>query len=280
MINRWARPLMIVLVVLLTFGLFLDEASAQNRRRNKRSRRATNPVVTNRVPQQPVTPQTDPQIISTAEDQASQDGSLDISGQIPAETRRTNRQQRNTEPDEGDAMRRTVTELSNQVTKLSDKLTQMEQQQRTLVDLERLSRAEQRAEGFRAQLRDVQEKESNLAGRMEQIEFDLRPESIERSVAIMGSTRPEEAREARRRALESEKTRTRSQLDALQSSRTRLEAAIATADAEVDKLRKRLEETPDSQQTNTQATPAPSDTDEAADTTQTPAPNPSSPPPQ
>jgi chromosome segregation ATPase len=173
-------------------------------------------------------------------------------------------------------MRSTVDKLSTQVTKLSDKLTQMEQQQRTLVDLERLSRAEQRAEVFRAQLREVQEKESNLTGRMEQIDYELRPDSIERSVAVNGSTRPEEAREARRRALESEKTRTRSQLDALQSSRQRLESAIVTADTEVDKLRKRLDETSDTQQTDTTQT-----TDTRVEGGQTPAPTPnSSTPPQ
>lgn len=270
--NRMARPLMLALVILLTFGLCFDEASAQRRRRTKRSRRATNPVVTRPVTL-PATQTADPQIISTAEDQANQESSLEISGQIPADSRRTNRQ-RNTEPTEEDSMRRTVNELSTQVTKLSDKLTQMEQQQRTLVDLERLSRAEQRAEGFRAQLREVQEKESNLTGRMEQIEFELRPESIERSVAVNGSTRPEEAREARRRALESEKTRTRSQIDALQSSRLRLEAAIVTADTEVDRLRKRIDETSDPQQTNTQTTDTPAETGQ----TPVPAPNSSTPP--
>jgi chromosome segregation ATPase len=263
---------MLALVVLLTFGLCFDEASAQRRKRTKRSRRATNPVVTRPV-QLPAT-QTDPQIISTAEDQANQEGGLEVSGQIPADSRRTNRQ-RNTEPTEEDSMRSTVDKLSTQVTKLSDKLTQMEQQQRTLVDLERLSRAEQRAEGFRAQLREVQEKESNLSGRMEQIDFELRPDSIERSVAVNGSTRPEEAREARRRALESEKTRTRSQLDALQSSRQRLESAIVTADTEVDKLRKRLDETSDTQQTDTQTTDTtPGETGQ----TPTPTPNSSAPP--
>jgi chromosome segregation ATPase len=267
-----ARPLMLALVVLLTFGLYFDEASAQRRRRTKRSRRATNPVVTRPVTL-PATQTGDPQIISTAEDQARQEGSLDISGQIPADSRRTNRQ-RNLEPVEEDSMRRTVNELSTQVTKLSDKLTQMEQQQRTLVDLERLSRAEQRAEGFRAQLRDVQEKEANLAARMEQIEFELRPDSIERSVAVNGSTRPEEAREARRRALESEKTRTRAQLDTFQSSRLRLEAAIITSDSEVDRLRKRIEETSEPQQTNTQTTDTPGE----AGQTPAPAPTTSTPP--
>ena len=144
-------------------------------------------------------------------------------------------------------MRRTVNELSSQVTKLSDKLSQMEQQQRTLVDMERLSRAEVRAENLRTQLRDVQEKEGALQARLEQIDFSLKPENIDRSVSTFGSTRPEEARDTRRKMLESDKTRTSAQLELYATSRQRLEAAIINADLEVDRLRKRIEDADDSQ---------------------------------
>src|SRR5437763_9804397 len=175
-------------------------------------------------------------MIRTAGQQANeQNHASDTGGQTPSNFRRTNRnravpQQENDE----DSMRRTVNDLTNQVTKLSEKLTQMESQQRTLVDLERLSRAEQRAETMRAQLRDVQEKEANLQARREQIDFDLKPENIERSVATYGSTHPEEARDARRHGLESEKTSVPAQLDLMATSRQRLESAIASADQEVD----------------------------------------------
>ena len=104
---------------------------------------------------------------------------------------------------------------------------------------------------MRAQLQSTQEKETNLAGRLEQIEFDIRPENIERTVATFGSTHPEDAREARRRGLENERTMLRSQLDTLQTSRLRLESAIVTADAEVDRLRKRID---DSTEVRTEAT--------------------------
>ncbi|MCA1574391.1 MAG: hypothetical protein LC770_07615 [Acidobacteria bacterium] len=56
-----------------------------------------------------------------------------------------------------------------------------------------------------------------------------------------GSTRPEEAREARRRKLESDRSRLLAQMKILETSRVRLESAVATADAEVDLLRRRLE---------------------------------------
>jgi uncharacterized protein YlxW (UPF0749 family) len=88
------------------------------------------------------------------------------------------------------------------------------------------------AEALRAQLSDVQAKEAELQARERQLDEDLRPENIERAIIGVGTTRPEELREQRRRQLEGEKARVRTQLDQLAQSRTRLEAAIATADAE------------------------------------------------
>lgn len=240
------RRIMIALVVLLAFGVCLDEANAQ-RRRTRQSRRVTNPVATQPVVPAPApsTQSAEPQIISTADQQASEQGSAaDISGQVPATPRRTtNRKRPAAEVEtEEDSMRRTVNDLSNQVNKLSDKLSQMEENQRTLVDMERLSRAEQRAEVLRTQQRDVLEKEGILQARLEQVEFNLKPENIDRSVSTYGSTRPEEARDARRRMLESEKVRTKAQLELYATSRQRLETAIINADLEVDKLRRRIEE--------------------------------------
>jgi uncharacterized protein YlxW (UPF0749 family) len=149
----------------------------------------------------------------------------------------------------------------------------MEEQQRTLLDMERLSRAETRAENFRAQLRDVQEKETALQARAEQIEFDLRPENIERASQTFGSTRPEEVRDARRRQLENERTRVQSQLQVLAQSRARLETAIADADAEADAVRRRMEEngtTPRTDTDNTNTESAPANTTPPPDQSQTP----------
>jgi hypothetical protein len=70
-----------------------------------------------------------------------------------------------------------------------------------------------------------------MQARDEQLEEDLKPENIERSLAGIGSTRPELLREQRRRQLEIARARVRLQLDELDRSHTRLEAAIAEADA-------------------------------------------------
>ena len=91
---------------------------------------------------------------------------------------------------------------------------------------------QERAASLRAQLVEVQAKQAELQARLQQIEEDLKPENIEHSLAGVGSTHPEELREARRRQLEIQKTSMQSQLEILAASRTRLETSIATADAE------------------------------------------------
>lgn len=281
--HQFVRRVTFTLVLLLSISLCLDEAFAQ-RKRTRRSRRITNPVAVTPVAEPPQ-PTTEPQIISTADQQSpDQSNTTGTSSQSQPSSRRTNRA-RPVPPQESDedSMRRTVNDLNNQVTKLSEKLSQMESQQRTLVDLERLSRAEQRAENLRAQLRDVQEKESNLQARSEQIDFDIKPENIDRVVAAYGTTHPEDARDARRHALENEKTRVQQQLDLMTSSRQRLESAIVNADQEVEKLRKRIDEANEGQapsKTDSTSTDNTNDMDGTSTTpTETPQPgsNPSQP---
>ena len=92
--------------------------------------------------------------------------------------------------------------------------------------------AAERAANLRSQLVEAQTRQAELQTRLQQLEEGLKPENIERSLAGVGSTHPEELREARRRRLETEKRGVQSQLDVLAASRTRLEAAIARADAE------------------------------------------------
>jgi hypothetical protein len=282
----FTRRMMFALAVLLACITCFDEASAQ-RRRTRRSRRVTNPVATQPVVPAPLpsTRTTDPQIISTADQQASEQAdAAQVSGQVPAtSSRRANTRRRVAEPEpDEDSMRRTVNDLTTQVNKLSDKLSQMEENQRTLVDMERLSRAEQRAEALRTQQRDVLEKEGMLQARLEQIEFNLKPENIDRSVSTFGSTKPEEARDARRQALESEKTRVRAQLELYATSRQRLETAIINADLEVDKLRRRIEAVDEAQQKTLtiDGTDNSDITTENAPPKETPAPNSSTTPPR
>jgi predicted nucleic acid-binding Zn-ribbon protein len=209
------------LALLMIAGLFLVDSSAQRRRRRRRS---SAPRITNPAIYQP--PTTENANSNSAETVTTNEN--------------TNTSQTSAPPDP-ETMKQTIRALSSQVDKLTNKISQMEEAQRSLVDLERLSRAEQRATSLRAELRDVQAKESDLQARAEDLDYALKPENIERSVAGYGTTHPEELREQRRRQLEGEKERVRKQLEQLASSRAHLEQAIAAADVEVERLHRRLD---------------------------------------
>ena len=214
----------------ITLSLCGIEADAQ-RRRSRRVRRTPRPVVTN------------PQIAPPGSESVGPDGEAIIStaDQTPGEptTPQTPEQKKAASERE---MQRTINALSNQVDRLNDKLTKMEENDRSLVDMERLTRAEQRAENLRMQQIDVESKLADLQARLDQTEWAIKPENIERLNAGYGSVRPEEAREARRRQLEGERNRLLAQIKILETSKARLEQSVATADAEVDLLRARLEQ--------------------------------------
>jgi hypothetical protein len=91
--------------------------------------------------------------------------------------------------------------------------------------------AAQNAENLRNQLRDTQMKEAEIQFRLNQLDYELKPENIERYFAAVGSTRPEELREHRRRQLQLEKDALTSQLRSLGESKIRLETAITRADS-------------------------------------------------
>jgi cell division protein FtsB len=92
------------------------------------------------------------------------------------------------------------------------------------------SGAAQSVAELRAQLAGVQARENELQARARQLDEDLKPENIERSLAGVGSTRPEELREHRRRQLSIERDGVRTQLNLLATSRERLESAIRRAE--------------------------------------------------
>lgn len=91
--------------------------------------------------------------------------------------------------------------------------------------------ANQTLQDLRAQLNDLQNRQAELKIRLEQLNYDLKPENIERYFNGYGSTRPEELREARRKQLQLEKDRVVTQLDQCASDATRLETAISNAQA-------------------------------------------------
>jgi hypothetical protein len=115
------------------------------------------------------------------------------------------------------------------------------QQKKILLRLDILSRAEQRSESLRKQLFDLIEKENDTKTRLDDSEYQSRSEVIERSGTAIGSLRPEDVREQRKKMLETQKTNYRALLSQIQQSRANLEDSVAKADALVMKLREKLE---------------------------------------
>jgi DNA repair exonuclease SbcCD ATPase subunit len=213
-------------------SLGLIDAGAQKRRK-RRTRRAPRPVITNPT----ITP-ADEQTSANGETKVLSTADETSADAVPVETAKKKKKATTTDED----MQQTINALSNQVNRLTDKLTQMQSNERSLLDMERLTRAEQRSESLRQQQLETESKLADFNAQLDQVEYSLKPENIERAMAGYGTTRPEEAREARRRQLEGEKNRLQLQIRILETSRTRLEAAVANADAEVDMLRRRLQQ--------------------------------------
>ena len=107
-------------------------------------------------------------------------------------------------------------------------------------NLDLLSRTEQRAELLRKLLIELIEKETSFKTRLTQVEEDLRPDSIDRAISLVGSTRTPELRDVRRRVLENERKGVESLLNQTSQSRLRLEEDVKLADALVYRLRQRL----------------------------------------
>jgi chromosome segregation ATPase len=213
------RKLVITVFAILLIGGLLVDSAAQKRRRTRR--RTSAPKITN------------PEIY--------QPSPGDNSNSNSSETSTTNGNSNSSPTEDPESMKRTIRTLSNQVDRLTDKLNDLQASQQSMVDLERLSRSEQRSAQLRTELSGVQAKKSELAGHLEDVEYALKPENIERAATGIGTTRPEEVREQRRKQLESDRTRTQQQLDQLNTNEARLQQAIATSDADVDRLQKKLD---------------------------------------
>jgi hypothetical protein len=146
-------------------------------------------------------------------------------------------------------LRKSLQTLNTRLREISEKLlttdsqpsaSSADQQNRIARNLDLLSRVEQRAEILRKQLFELIEKETQIKSRLVQIEEDMRPESIERTMNLVGTTRTLEMRETRRRVLENDRRGYESLLNQTSQSRLRLEEDVKQADTLVGRLRQRL----------------------------------------
>lgn len=215
---------------LIFFGFSFSDASAQNaKRKTRRPARTTRAVIT-------IPPQGEAEIISRAGD----DFAVRNQTISPGENQSTAPE---TIESQIERVGSGVRALNSRVKTLegTKKNEYDEKQKRLALNLDILTKAEQRAESLRKQMFDLVEKEGVIKMRLEQLQSDARPEMIDRQVAFAGSLRPEELREMRRKNMESERTNLQSLLTQIQLSRSNLDANVLRADALVEKLRFKLE---------------------------------------
>lgn len=108
------------------------------------------------------------------------------------------------------------------------------------LNLDLLSRAEQRAEGLRRLLLELVEKETAFRTRIMQLDDDMRPDSIDRALSGVGTTRMNDLRELRRRQLDNERRGVELLLGQAAANRARLEDDVKQADQLVARMRQRL----------------------------------------
>jgi hypothetical protein len=87
------------------------------------------------------------------------------------------------------------------------------------------------AQQLRNELSQLLDREAEIKMRLQQLDYELQPENIQRFFAGVGSTRPEELRENRRRNLQAEKDRLQQQLNEISQDRPKLDAAILNAES-------------------------------------------------
>jgi hypothetical protein len=92
--------------------------------------------------------------------------------------------------------------------------------------------AQERADALRLQIEDMKTKELDLQYQLEGLEEQLKPENIEKGLAGIGSTKPEDLRDLKRKQLEIEKNSVQKQLALIADGRARLETSLAEAEAE------------------------------------------------
>jgi len=94
------------------------------------------------------------------------------------------------------------------------------------------SSAFQDAQNMRSQVSQLNDREAEIKIRLTELDYQLKPENIEREFAGIGSVHPEELREARRKQLQTEKDRLLGQLSEISDNRSRLQTQIQIADSQ------------------------------------------------
>ncbi|HXF42262.1 MAG TPA: hypothetical protein VNK26_00850 [Pyrinomonadaceae bacterium] len=192
-----------------------------------------------RIKPQPTPPVNDIEVISRADDPSQQNQST-VTKADTAEPGSQVQNQANTASGR----------MTNRQNQAGRPLSAAEKRQMLAANVELMTKVEQRVDELRKQLFSLIEKENNIRLRLDQIEIQLRPESIEREVAIAGSLRPEELRQLKRKSLESEKQSQQNLLTEVLRARSAVELSLQKAELFAEKLRSKLESEIDDALTN------------------------------
>ena len=212
----------------------VSDSNAQNSRRKKRVK-----------PQPIVAPTQTPTIVSRSSQYL--DGNQIVLGETPNQTETTNEI---VSPPPTNTTEQNSAEVDDRIKELNARIKSLEsgsrndydqKQKRLATNLDILTKAETRAESLRKQLFEIVEKEATVRTRLEQISFDARPEMIERTSAFVGSLRPEEIREQRRKSLDAEKRNLELLVIQIQTTRASLEENVQKADFLVERVRLKLD---------------------------------------
>ncbi len=119
-----------------------------------------------------------------------------------------------------------------------DGLTLGEKQQKLVVGMQLLIQNEQRVATWQKFQIELAEKESQIRSRLAQIDLDLNPQSIDRSVAFEGSTQAPEIKENKRRTLLAERNSLQPVLQQIQNNLQDAGYQVREAQALVQRLRR------------------------------------------
>ena len=115
-----------------------------------------------------------------------------------------------------------------------------ERQQKLLLGFEILNKAEQRLEILQKFQIELVEKESAIKTRLAQIEMEIKPEIIDRSVAFVGTTQTEEMRENRRQYLGTERNNLQNLISQIRRSLSETSNELRQTENLVQTLRKKI----------------------------------------
>lgn len=113
-------------------------------------------------------------------------------------------------------------------------------QQKMLLGLQILNQAEQRLGTLQKLEIDLVEKQVPARSRLILVEQELRPESIDRSVTFAGTTKTDELRESKKRALTTERASLMALISQIESTLQQTSSEVREAQLLVTRLRKRL----------------------------------------